>query len=245
MDSELCRYRLVAYFSVSDNTATVAKNLADAIGADIYKIEPKIPYTSNDLDWNNPNSRCSVEMRDPSSRPELNAEYGDLRQYGVMFLGFPTWMNDAPRIINTFLESNKLFGVNIVLFSTSEESDLSKIAKLLQPHCLTSPIIHGKVFSPDVSVQDLSDWVNNIKFKCPCCGCYSLDEPIGNYEICEVCFWENDLLDFLYPDEQSACNGVSLNQARQNYLKFGASEEDVVDQVRKPTTEELNPPFID
>lgn len=245
MDIESVRYRLVAYFSASGNTAKVAETLANVIGAELHEIKPKVPYTSDDLDWNNPNSRSSIEMRDPSSRPALNAECGDLRKYEVVFLGFPIWWYEAPRIINTFLESYKHFGINIVLFATSGGSPVGNTHELLQSCCPSAPIVPGKVFSPNVSEQELSDWVNSIKFRCPCCGCYSLEEPLGNYDFCDVCGWQNDIMDFLYPDEQSACNGVSLNEARQNYIEFGASEEDRLDDVRKPSFEELNPPFIE
>lgn len=77
------------------------------------------------------------------------------------------------------------------------------------------------------------------KRACPCCGCFTLDEPPGNYDICPVCFWEDDSFDILHPDEESACNHISLNQARVNYKLFGACDEDMKKYVRKPKAGEL------
>lgn len=83
--------KLVAYFSASGVTAKVAESLSEAIGADIYAIEPKIPYTKADLNWMNKNSRSSVEMRDPNSRPEIAELRDNMDEYDVIFVGFPIW----------------------------------------------------------------------------------------------------------------------------------------------------------
>lgn len=81
--------------------------------------------------------------------------------------------------------------------------------------------------------------MQKVKFACPCCGFFTLDDK-GNYDICPVCFWEDDLYDRLHPDEESACNHISLNQARKNYLAFGACDEDMKKFVRKPTAGEIS-----
>ena len=83
--------KLVAYFSASGVTAKVAESLSEAIGADIYAIEPKVPYTKADLNWMNKNSRSSVEMRDPNSRPEIAELRDNMDEYDVIFVGFPIW----------------------------------------------------------------------------------------------------------------------------------------------------------
>ena len=93
--------KLVAYFSATGTTAKVAETLADAIGADIYEIEPEIPYTEADLNWRDANSRSSVEMNDPNSRPAIAGKRDNMSDYDIIFVGFPIWWYVAPTIINT------------------------------------------------------------------------------------------------------------------------------------------------
>ena len=109
--------KLVAYFSASGVTKGIAAKLAEALGdADLYEIKPKVPYTNADLNWNNSNSRSSVEMRDKTSRPELADKSANISGYDVIFLGFPIWWYVAPTIINTFLEAYDFSGKKIILF---------------------------------------------------------------------------------------------------------------------------------
>ena len=96
---------LVAYFSASGVTAKTAKRVAEAAGADLFEIRPQEPYTKEDLDWLNKQSRSSVEMNDPSSRPAIADKVADMKQYDTVIIGFPIWWYVAPTIINTFLES--------------------------------------------------------------------------------------------------------------------------------------------
>ncbi len=117
---------LVVYFSASGVTAKVAKNLAEAAGAELFEIRPAVPYTQADLNWHDNNSRSSVEMRDASARPEIAERVEDMGKYEVIFIGFPIWWYVAPHIINTFLESYDLSGKKIVLFATSGGSDSGK-----------------------------------------------------------------------------------------------------------------------
>ncbi len=97
--------KLVAYFSASGVTAKVAETLAEAIGADIFEIEPKVPYTEADLNWMDKNDRSTIEMNDPASRPEIAVKRDNMKDYDTIFVGFPIWWYVAPTIINTFLES--------------------------------------------------------------------------------------------------------------------------------------------
>ena len=105
--------RLVAYFSASGVTAKVAENLADAIGADIFEIQPEVPYTKADLNWMDKKARSTIEMSDPTSRPAIAAKRDNMDEYGIIFIGFPIWWYVAPTIINTFLESYNLKGKTI------------------------------------------------------------------------------------------------------------------------------------
>ena len=97
--------RLVVYFSCTGTTAKVAETLAESIGADIFEIEPAIPYTAADLDWRDNTSRSSVEMNDPHSRPAVASKRDNMADYDTVLVGFPIWWYVAPTIINTFLES--------------------------------------------------------------------------------------------------------------------------------------------
>lgn len=104
---------LVAYFSASGTTARVAKELAQAAGADLYEIKPAVPYTKDDLNWMDKKSRSSVEMNDKSSRPAIADTDAEISQYDTIFLGFPIWWYVAPTIVNSFLESYDFWQMSI------------------------------------------------------------------------------------------------------------------------------------
>ena len=106
--------RLVAYFSASGVTAKLAKTLAAAIGADLFEILPEKPYSAADLDWTNKQSRSSIEMNDPASRPAIAGVRDNMADYDTLFVGFPIWWYVAPTIINTFMESYDLTGKTII-----------------------------------------------------------------------------------------------------------------------------------
>ena len=154
--------KLVAYFSASGVTASVAKKLAEASGAELYEIKPAVKYTSADLNWNNSNSRSSVEMKDKKSRPELADKNAKLDGVDVVFLGFPIWWYVAPTIINTFLEAYDFSGKKIILFATSGGSGFGKAVDGLKPSAPNAEIREGKLFRSSVSVDDLKKWVDNL-----------------------------------------------------------------------------------
>ena len=119
--------RLVAFFSASGNTKKIAQTLAEAAGADLYEITPRVAYTSADLNWMDKKSRSSVEMKDKKIRPELGGESLDIDPYDEIVLGFPIWWYVAPTIINTFLEAHDFTGKTIRLFATSGGSGFGKM----------------------------------------------------------------------------------------------------------------------
>lgn len=102
--------KLVAYFSASGVTRNVAERLANVADADLFEIKPAVPYTRADLDWTNKNSRSSVEMSNPDSRPEIAERLSDMENYDTVFIGFPIWWYVAPTIINTFWKVTILVG---------------------------------------------------------------------------------------------------------------------------------------
>ena len=154
---------LVAYFSASGVTAKLAKMLADTIGADLHEIQPEKPYTSADLDWMNKKSRSSVEMADPSSRPEIANKVENMDQYDTVFVGFPIWWYVAPTIINTFLEQYDFSGKKIVLFATSGGSGFGKTASALKNSVSASAqIVEGRLLNGRVQEAELKDWVKTL-----------------------------------------------------------------------------------
>lgn len=147
--------KLVAYFSVSGVTASVAKNLAMAVGADLYEIKPKTPYTKADVDWTNRNSRSSLEMRDKTYRPELANTDANIAAYDTIFLGFPIWWYVAPTIVNTFLERYDFSGKKIILFATSGGSGFGKTKAELQGSAKDAVFVEGKILNGRPTVSEL------------------------------------------------------------------------------------------
>ena len=150
--------KLVAYFSAGGVTKKVAERLAAAAGADLFEIEPAVPYTVADLDWTNKKSRSSVEMNDPASRPEIARRLDSLEEYDTVFLGLPIWWYVAPTIINTFLESYDFAGKTIIPFATSGGSGLGKTVEVLKPLCdPTAKWLPGKMLNR-VSERELKEF---------------------------------------------------------------------------------------
>ena len=138
--------KLVAYFSASGVTEKMAKTLAEVTGADLFEIQPAVPYTTADLDWMNKKSRSSVEMSNPDSRPEIGNKIPDMGQYDTVFVGFPIWWYVAPTIINTFLESYDFTGKKIATFATSGGSGMGKTDSILKKCAPNTDWKEGKRF---------------------------------------------------------------------------------------------------
>ena len=126
---------LVAYFSAQGRTAKVAKIISEAVNGDLFEIKPEIPYTAADLNWNDSNSRSSVEMRDKKSRPAIASKVNNIDDYDTIFVGFPIWWYIAPTIINTFLEQYDFSGKTIIPFCTSGGSGVGETDKYLHSSC--------------------------------------------------------------------------------------------------------------
>nr|WP_314806325.1 flavodoxin [uncultured Selenomonas sp.] len=152
---------LIAYFSASPSRRTeqIAHKIADVIRADLYEIAPAVPYTQEDLNWNDDQSRSSVEMRDPHSRPAIAGEPLDLTQYPVIFVGFPIWWYVAPHIINTFLESYDLTGKTIVPFATSGGSSMGQTTAHLRPSAEGALMKEGRRFEMGETPMAINSWI--------------------------------------------------------------------------------------
>ena len=149
---------LVVYFSATGNTERVAKLISTATQADLYKIQPAKAYTSADLDWHNKSSRSSVEMNDAKARPELDGSVPNWADYTTIYLGYPIWWDQAPRIINSFIESQDFAGKTVIPFATSGGSSISHSVQELKK---TYPSIHwqqGKLLN-GATPSDISNWI--------------------------------------------------------------------------------------
>ena len=154
---------LVAYFSASGVTKKLVQTLAEAIGADLFEIEPKVPYTRADLNWMDKQSRSTIEMQNPASRPELAGTCESIADYDTVFVGFPIWWYVAPTIVNTFLESCDLTGKTVVPFATSGGSGMGSTNKALAPSCKGARLLEGKVFRSSTDAQTLRKWAGTLK----------------------------------------------------------------------------------
>ena len=155
--------KLVAYFSASGVTAKVADMLADAVGADIHEIRPRVPYTKADLNWMNKKSRSSIEMADKTIRPEIAESNVKIENYDVIFLGFPIWWYVAPTIINTFLESAGFSGKKVILFATSGGSKFGKTVEELKISVPDScEIIEGKLLNGRQTIASVKEWTDTL-----------------------------------------------------------------------------------
>ena len=150
---------LVAYFSASGQTAKLAKTLAGVTGGDLFEIAPETAYTAADLDWMDKKSRSTIEMKDPKSRPAIAGKVADMAQYDTVFVGFPIWWYQAPRIIETFLESYDFSGKTVIPFATSGGSGMGRTVDELRKLCPNADWKAGKMMN-GVSDKALADWAN-------------------------------------------------------------------------------------
>ena len=151
---------LVAYFSATGNTKSVASTLAAATGADLFEIVPEQPYTSEDLNWHNDKSRSSVEMGDRSSRPAIASKIADISQYKIVFVGSPIWWGREPSIMDTFIDSYDFAGKTVIPFVTSGSSDIGDYGANLQALVPNAKVLTGKRFPTDVSAEELKNWAD-------------------------------------------------------------------------------------
>ena len=152
---------LVAYFSATGTTETIAKRLANVTGGDISEIVPAQPYTAADLDWTNDQSRSSLEMRDLSSRPAIKSTVSNISQYDTIYIGFPIWWYTAPTIINTWIEAHDLKGKKLILFATSGGSSIDRSIRDLKNTYPTLNWAGGKLLNRATETS-IRQWVNSL-----------------------------------------------------------------------------------
>ena len=150
---------LVAYFSATGTTARVAQALAEAGGCDLYAITPAVPYSAADLNWHDKQSRTSLEMADAASRPAIAGALPDVAPYGTIFVGFPIWWYQAPRIIETFVQALDFSGKTLIPFATSGGSPLGDSGAILEKLCPGSRWLPGRRLNAGVTAGALRDWL--------------------------------------------------------------------------------------
>lgn len=155
---------LVVYYSASGNTERVAKDIAEAAGADLFEIVPTEVYTSEDLNWTNSDSRVSREHDDESLRdvPLTTTEVPDWDSYDSVFIGYPIWWGIAAWPVDTFVKNNDFTGKTVIPFATSSSSGMGQSGSLLADMAGTGEWQEGQRFSSGVSSDDVQSWVNGL-----------------------------------------------------------------------------------
>lgn len=151
---------LISYFSASGITKKVAEKIREAVEGDLFEIEPTNKYTEEDLDWTNPNSRSSIEMKE-DIKPEIIKKVSNIEEYDTVCIGFPIWWYKEPTIIDKFLEENDMTNKNIYVFVTSGSSSIDSTYKSLVNHFPNIHFICGKRFTGNESLEEYSNWLNN------------------------------------------------------------------------------------
>ena len=154
---------LVVVFSATGTTKGVAERIAAITDADLYKIVPAQAYSSEDLNYNDPDSRATKEQNNPSVRPEIGSKKIDLSGYSRVFIGYPIWFGQEPRIMDTFVETYDFGSITVIPFCTSGSSGIGQSGKHLKENAGSGNWLEGQRFSGNVSEDDLRTWINGIQ----------------------------------------------------------------------------------
>ena len=154
---------LVVYFSATGTTKGVAERIAKITDADIYEIVPAEPYSDADLNWNDKNSRTTHEQNDKSSRPEIAGDKISLEGYTTIYIGFPIWWGEEPRIMDTFAESYDFTGITLIPFCTSGGSGIGRSGPNMEALAGTGTWLAGARHNGNISESDLQSWIDGLK----------------------------------------------------------------------------------
>ena len=154
---------LVVYFSATGNTKAVAEKIASITGADIYEIKAAQEYTDEDLDWNNKDSRTTHEQNDASVRPEIGSDPVSLEGYTTIYIGYPIWWGEEPRIMDTFVENYDFNGITMIPFCTSGSSSIGSSGQNLEDNAGSGNWQEGARFSGGASEEELRSWIEGLK----------------------------------------------------------------------------------
>ena len=154
---------LVVYFSATGTTKGVAEKIAGITGADIYEIRAAQEYSDADFDWNDPDSRSTLEQNDPSVRPEIGSESISLDGYSTIYIGYPIWWGEEPRIMDTFVESYSFDGITMIPFCTSGSSGIGMSGKNLADNAKSGQWLDGNRFGAGASEEEIASWINGLQ----------------------------------------------------------------------------------
>lgn len=153
---------LVIVFSATGNTKRVAQLIASELNADIYEIVPKEPYSEDDINWRDKNSRSSKEHSDPTFRPEIGSEEITLQGYSTVYIGYPIWWGEEPRIMDTFVESHDFTGITVIPFCTSSSSGIGRSGINMKEKAGTGTWLEGMRFSENAPEEEIRNWLDTL-----------------------------------------------------------------------------------
>ena len=153
---------LVVYFSCTGTTKDVAEKIASITDADLYEIKAAVEYTEADLDWNDSDSRTTHEQDDPSVRPEIGSDPVSLEGYSTIYIGYPIWWGEEPRIMDTFVESLSFEGIRMIPFCTSSSSGMGRSGKNLAENAGSGDWQDGKRFGAGASEDEIRSWIDSM-----------------------------------------------------------------------------------
>ena len=153
---------LVVYFSATGTTKAVAEKIAAITDADLYEIQAAQPYTEADLNWHDSSSRSTIEQNDNNARPELGGEPVTLEGYATIYIGYPIWWGEEPRILDTFVEDHDFEGVTLIPFCTSSSSGLGRSGQNLAENAGSGNWLEGKRFGAGASEDELREWIEGL-----------------------------------------------------------------------------------
>ena len=162
-ETEAGNSTLVIYFSATGTTKGVAERIAAIESADLYEITAAQPYTSEDLDYGDSNSRTTIEQNDKNVRPEISSSKLDLTGYTTIYVGYPIWWGEEPRIMDTFVESYDFGNITMIPFCTSGGSGIGRSGSNLAENAGSGNWQSGERLQSSISDEDLADWINSYK----------------------------------------------------------------------------------
>lgn len=154
---------LVVYFSATGTTKSVAEKIASVTGGDLYEIEAAQTYTDDDLNWHDNASRTTVEQNDKSARPAIGSAPLSLNGYSTIYIGYPIWWGEEPRILDTFVESYDFDGMTLIPFCTSGGSGIGRSGQNLAENAGSGNWLNGQRFGAGVSESELQSWISSLQ----------------------------------------------------------------------------------
>ena len=154
---------LVAFFSATGTTKGVAERIASVTGGDLYEILAAEPYTADDLNYNDSSSRSTQEQNDKDVRPEIGSEDISLEGYTTVYLGFPIWWGEEPRILDTFVEKYNFEGITVIPFCTSGGRGIGRSGSNMEALAGSGTWLAGERFDGSVSEEELQSWIGGLQ----------------------------------------------------------------------------------